>query len=135
MAAIPLIKQTFWSQPLSKNEEAVFKMGFRVLNGIVYGPSGELRKPTLSVRGYMQFSVRIDGKKKIIKLHRLIAYQKYGEELYNHQCVRHLDGNTTNNDPANIALGSQQDNLMDIQPEVRRLKAVNAINSRWGNNV
>jgi hypothetical protein len=116
----------------SMNEKTAYDMGYRYLGGKVYGPDRKERVLTLSVKNYLRFSIRANGKKKIIPLHRFIAYQEHGMEIYNHHCIRHLDGNSLNNKISNLALGSQRDNLMDIPPDVRSDKARNAIMARWG---
>ena len=134
MAGTTITKDFFWGQPLSQNEKIAHDMGFRFIGGNLIGPDGKIRTPTISVRGYKQFSIRVDGKKKIVKLHRFVAYLKYGDEIYNHQCVRHMDGDPLNNAFGNIILGSQHDNLMDIDPVVRSRKATNAITTRWMRN-
>jgi len=46
--------------------------------------------------------------------HRIVALKKYGPAAaMPNVVVRHLDGNKTNNDPLNIAIGSQSDNIAD----------------------
>lgn len=53
--------------------------------------------------------------------HRLAAYCKYGEELFNENVdvVRHLDGNPINNSWDNIVIGTYSENELDKSPEIR----------------
>lgn len=69
---------------------------------------------------YFCFSLRKDGVTIKIKVHRLQAYQKYGDKIFNEGVVvRHLDGNSLNNHYENIAIGTQQENVLDIPKEIR----------------
>ena len=62
-----------------------------------------------------------------IPIHKLTAYQKYGLEAFKHSIeIRHLDGNSLNNSPSNIAIGMPHDNAMDKQHEVRKRVAISA---------
>lgn len=78
---------------------------------------------------YYVFNARINGKSTVIKVHRLQAYQKYGDEIFNDEIVvRHIDGNSLNNNYDNIAIGSNHDNRMDIPKNIRIKMAINASN-------
>ncbi len=107
---------------MSKNNLALiaaFNKGYRVVNGRVITPSGKHRVATLW-DGYMSFNFGMNGKTIPVKVHRLIAYQKYGEDaLVSGRHVRHLDGNSLNNAEDNIAIGSAHDNSMDRMKENR----------------
>lgn len=48
-----------------------------------------------------------------ISAHRLIAYMKYGEAVFEAECVRHLNDNSLDNSWDNIALGTYMDNHLD----------------------
>jgi hypothetical protein len=91
--------------------------------GNVYNKKHDPVGTKVSSTGYYKISIRIDKKLKKIHCHRFIAYEKYGNEMFNHFCVRHLDGNPLNNSWDNILLGSHSDNMMDVPKEVRRKKA------------
>ena len=63
---------------------------------------------------YYQFSVRHG--KKILKcyVHRLIAFQKFGDQIFKTGIVvRHLNCNSLDNSESNIEIGSQFENKMD----------------------
>jgi hypothetical protein len=97
--------------------------------GEVYGPDGVKRVLTIkgSVTKYYVFTVRVNGLWYPIKVHRLIAYLKYGEAaLVTGVQVRHRDNNSLNNEYDNIVLGSQSDNMMDQPSAIRVARAKHA---------
>lgn len=51
--------------------------------------------------GYYQTVFRIDGKRKYVRIHRLIA-ETLVPNPYNLPMVNHIDGNKLNNDPSNL---------------------------------
>jgi hypothetical protein len=60
-------------------------------------------------------------------VHRLVAYQKYGMNIFNPNFeVRHLDGNIVNNLDDNIILGSHKENMMDKPEAVRQFHSIRA---------
>ena len=108
---------------MSQNNQALcaaFLKGYRVVNGNVVTPDGKPRVATL-YDGYLSFNFGINAKQIPVKVHRLVAYQKYGDDaLLPGVHVRHLDGNTLNNLPENIAIGTPHDNSMD-RPKANRI--------------
>lgn len=70
---------------------------------------------------YYRFSIRdLKGKPISIPVHKLQAYQKFGEAIFEPGIVvRHLDGNSMNNSYDNIQIGTQSDNMYDIPVEER----------------
>ena len=72
-----------------------------------------------------QTAVKInDNKVHHIAFHRMVAYAKYGDRMYDdNMLVRHLDGNPLNNSWDNIAIGTPHDNMMDIDKDLRVLRA------------
>ena len=104
-----------------------FQKGYRVnKNGI----SGQIKKSRTSTTGYLLIPYRCNGKAIPFPIHKLCAYQKYGEITFSADCVRHLDGNRTNNAPNNIEIGTYSENMMDIPKETRLRVAVNATRSK-----
>lgn len=115
------------------------KITDRILNALDKGYSvdndgnvwyqGKQRKLMNGSRGYLEFSVRFDGYKtpKNVPVHRLQAYQKFGDKVFaDGIVVRHLDGNPHNNSIDNIEIGTQQDNSFDIPQQQRIAHAKHA---------
>ena len=108
-----------------------YEMGYRVTDcGEVYykDKKRKLNKcPNNKKPQYYKFSIRIEGKSTTIKVHRLQAYQKFGDKIFESGIVvRHLDGNSLNNHLNNIDIGTQSDNIRDIPKEIRLKNAINA---------
>ena len=77
--------------------------------------------------GYTQTRIRIDGKTVKINAHRLQAYQKFGDKVFEKGIVvRHLDGDKTNFSYKNIEIGTQSDNMMDRSKEDRLAHSLKA---------
>lgn len=108
-----------------------YDKGYRVDN---LGNTSSIHRainPTRGNRGYFVFGVKDHGKMYMIPVHRLQAYQKYGDVIFNNGIVvRHKDGDSTNNSIQNILIGSQSVNILDIPLELRMLNAVNAASKR-----
>ena len=100
-----------------------YEKGYRVAkDGTVLGLRGDPIHPHIR-DGYRRISVRVsDSKSYNAPVHRLVAYQKYGDSTFQEGIeVRHLDGNSLNNAWDNIALGTHSENMMD-QPASQRLR-------------
>lgn len=127
---------------VNKQKEALLKViesGYKVVDGNVINPDGQLRMLRIDTRGYYVFSMKINGVSHALNVdvHRLVAYQKYGDELFEKGIeVRHLDGDKLNNSPDNIALGTHSQNMMDIPKEQRLNISINAArkNRRFNDN-
>ena len=87
---------------------------------------GYLVKPDLTIRetrvkfgkgsrpDYLTFNVKHDGSSYPVPVHKLVAYQKFGEASFEDSIVvRHLDGLSLNNETDNIPIGRHSDNMMD----------------------
>ncbi len=114
----------------SKNSQLVlsaFNKGYRVSNeGDVFAPSGTKLKLSLNRKGYYMFCARLDGAGRRLFVHHLLAYQKFGEEIFQTDCIRHLDDVSTNNSFDNIGIGSRSDNAMDMSKKKRVMRSVNS---------
>ncbi len=76
-------------------------------------------------KGYLCVSIKVNGKNKSLYAHRLQAYQKYGEDIYQEGlCVRHLNGDKSDNSFDNISIGTNRDNVMD-RPKAERERIAN----------
>lgn len=110
-----------------------FLKGYHVNEeGEAISPYGKKLSCNISRYGYKKFGIRdSNGERATIFVHRLIAYQKYGEDIFKQNIqVRHLDGNPSNNKPNNIALGTQSENMMDIPEDARINNAKHASSFR-----
>ena len=108
---------------MTQNEiiKAAYELGYRVDDsGRLISNRGNIRKTRITTNGYLETNIRLNGKLYHLPVHRLCAYQKFGNILFSVDCVRHLDGTPTNNKPENIEIGSLSDNAQDI-PRHRRI--------------
>lgn len=65
-------------------------------------------------REYLVFSVRVEKDVRKIKVHRLQAYQKFGEIIFEKGIqVRHINNNPKDNSWDNIEIGTQSENYQD----------------------
>ena len=105
------------------------KRGYKVSEeGIAYNKRGDVVGFMHSE--YMTLAIKINGKTKRGRVHRLQAYQKYGDKLFEEGVlVRHYDGVNLNNAWDNILIGSHSDNMMDIPENIRLKKALHATSS------
>lgn len=89
---------------------SVSEFGVLLLNGV------DVRsKISLNQTGYQVFSIPYKFyKTQIVFVHRLQAYQKFGELLYQNECVRHKNDFRSDNSFDNIILGSFKDNASDL---------------------
>lgn len=74
-------------------------------------------KLTIHSNGYIYIRLQnyAEHKSKIVKITRLVADLFLPKpENYKNMCVRHLDGNRTNNKASNLAWGTFQENSDDI---------------------
>ena len=117
-------------------EWAYFK-GYRTNDiGEVIAPRGNVLRLTRQVDTRHNkpdvryvFNIKLPGEsvRRPIPVHRLVAYQKFGDKIFKKGIqVRHLDEDSTNNKPDNIAIGTPSDNAYDRDPETRRLHAQKA---------
>ena len=103
-----------------------YNKGYRVIENKVYYKN-KSRKLN-NQNGYSRFSIRNEvGKLSTVKVHVLVAYQKFKEEILKENIVvRHLDNNSLNNLESNITIGTNSDNMQDIPKEKRIRIATNA---------
>jgi HNH endonuclease len=131
---------------ISKTNVAIkyaYEKGYRVNpDGSVVSPLEKIRKLQCKKNNthglYLKFNIglKYEGKDIVypIAVHRLAAYQKFGERCFApKQVIRHIDGNSLNNKLNNIAIGTMSDNMMDIPKEIRndKAKAAGATNRRF----
>lgn len=76
---------------------------------------------------YREFAIKFNNTVQYLKVHRLQALQKYGNEIFKAGIVvRHLNNNSLDNSYDNIVIGTVQDNAMDIPESTRRANAQHA---------
>lgn len=107
-------------------EQIASKRGYAVTeDGVLLNPNSV--EIGYNDSGYITTSIRIKGKSKHLKAHRLQAYQKYGDSIYNKDVVtRHSNGDSEDNSWDNIVIGTQSDNMMDIPEQIRIKKSLHA---------
>lgn len=114
----------------NKAEKIAAELGFKISHdGKILTRCGEVLKPHMN-KGYFEYHFGSRIKRYRLRLHRLQAWQKYGDAMHADGIVcRHLDGNSQNNHWDNIAIGTQSENMMDQSLEVRKSRAQNAANA------
>jgi hypothetical protein len=63
--------------------------------------------------GYMRVSLCHENRKVTRSVHSLVCEGFYGPAPFRAAQVRHLDGNPENNEPSNLAWGTQEENWTD----------------------
>lgn len=108
-----------------KREQSFYKAGYRVLvDGKVISKSGKEISGRVS-HGYLMISSRC--KFKYCAVHRLQAYQKYADSIYEKGIeVRHLNNNSFDNSFDNIGIGTHKDNMRDCPQSIRMAKSLYA---------
>lgn len=71
-----------------------------------------LMRPKLNGDKYHDITIQLNQKRKIYKVHRLVAATFLGGDLPGME-VRHLDGIRTNNQVSNLAWGTAKENAAD----------------------
>ena len=104
---------------LFKKEQIAYNRGFRVTKeGICISSKGN-KVGSINQYNYYTFELK-DIKRFTISIHRLQAYQKFGNKIYEpNMVVRHLNGNSLDNSWDNIEIGTQSDNWLDVPKEKR----------------
>ena len=116
---------------MEKSQEIVkfaYKSGYHATNeGEIISPRGnklKLKIGKLKNDSYKRFCVYFQNRVYSMKVHRLCAYQKYGDSMFEKGIVvRHLNGDSLDNSLNNIAIGTASDNMMDMPKEQRVRKA------------
>lgn len=112
-----IITDELLSMPKTKR---AYYLGYRVNEAGVLFLNGVEARYRVSKFGYKMFDIPFKEKKMDqVFVHRLQAFQKYGEKLFKEDCVRHLNGNKLENSYENIAIGSFKQNIDDIPLEVK----------------
>ena len=105
-----------------------YEKGYRVKDNIVHGlTKGGPLILRCSQSDYLYFNIKIGKKTHKVFVHRLVAYEKYQEKLFEPGIVvRHLNGNRKDNSFTNISIGTQSENMLDRDPKQRLSHAIKA---------
>lgn len=89
--------------------------------GQVISPDGEITNGYIGNHGYQTIGIRNEKTKKChVAVHRLQAFQKYGDKIFEKGVVvRHKNNIKTDNNYDNILIGSYSDNYHDNSQEVK----------------
>lgn len=103
--------------PMSKSKKALVEAHERGYNvtksGSVISSKGKLLS-LMENGGYLHFNIKFEGDRFPIRVHRLQAFQKFGESMLEGDVlVRHLNGDSLDNSYVNIGIGSHSDNAKD----------------------
>jgi hypothetical protein len=103
-------------------------IGYKVNeNGEVISNRGNIRKLNDNKKGYYRISIRLNGEQINIPVHKMVAYQKFGDKIFEKGIqVRHLNSNSFDNSYDNIEIGTQSKNMMDTPKEERIRRAKHA---------
>jgi hypothetical protein len=102
-------------------------IGYIIKEGNVYHPKKVTPVKLYPVDGYPTFSVRsrTRGIKGLVAVHRLLAYRKYGDAVFDNNIeVRHLDADRSNFSYENIVIGTALQNSLDKPTSLRRAVAI-----------
>ena len=111
----------------NRNAEKAHEKGYRVKGDKVTGVTVCYVKLLNDRNGYPYFKIRHKGKMIKVMAHRLAAFQKFGEAMYEEGTqVRHLNGDPSDFRFTNIAIGTQSQNSMDRPKEQRVASAKHA---------
>lgn len=104
------------------SEKIAYGLGYRTLpDGTVLGLRGKPIALQLDHCNRRYFRPRYNGGHITVPVHRLVAFEKFGQDLYTVGLeVRHKDNNSENNSWSNLLLGTKSQNMMDKPPEERK---------------
>lgn len=91
---------------------------------------GLVLKQRVGTTGYLEVALHRDRRQRTTKVHRVVALAFLGPAPDGRNTVRHLDDHSSNNVPANLAWGTQGDNIADqvrngIHPMARKTHCKN----------
>ena len=112
----------------SKNMIRVHEQGFRINeNGSLINKRGHYVEAEV-IGGYFRKKLTVGGSQYSLPLHRLQAYQKFGDEMFGDGIVvRHINGISWDNSFENIEIGTHMQNMQDKTRE-DQLKGLSAAN-------
>lgn len=110
----------------SKGLVLAIQKGYSITaDGTILNPSGKELSGCVR-NGYLTFCIQCENRTVNVPVHRLQAYQKYGNKIFLEAIVvRHKDSNKLNNLPDNILIGNDSANFTDTPKQLR---------SEWARN-
>lgn len=104
-----------------EREEIAYRVGYRITeSGNILNKKGVIISGSTTQYGYKMINVIYKNKRIHCFVHRIQAFQKYGQKLYEKGIeVRHLNGIKTDNSYENILIGSHHENMMDRPESIR----------------
>jgi hypothetical protein len=116
----------------------IVSKGYRIENEKIISPNGTVRKLGLN-DGYPVLGVKLPKTRRVIsiKVHRIVAFMKYGEEAFGCETVRHKNGIKTDFSWDNILIGTQSENMMDRDSNARiaHAKLASSYNIKYGTEI
>jgi len=96
-------------------------------DGSIISPKGRNLKLHPNSAGYLTFSTKQDGRTRNVPVHRLVAYEKYGDVIFKNGVItRHLSGDKLDNRRSNISIGTYSQNRLDMPRHIRLELSINA---------
>lgn len=99
----------------------IYEIGYRISKkGEIINPKGKIIKGSKNKENRIYINQRIKNYFIRVSAHRLQAYQKFGNIIFDKKIVvRHLNGLPSDNSFLNIEIGSQSENMMDRPIDIR----------------
>lgn len=104
----------------------IIKKGYRVIDNKLYNPKGK-RLSLHMHKNYYMHNFSLNKEKCTLGIHKIVAFQKFGDKMFKKNIViRHLNSNSFDNSINNIEIGTQSQNVMDMDEVIRKEKAKKA---------
>lgn len=121
----------------SKNEIIAIQKGYFVdNNGNAHSNRSDRIIGTRGSKEYAYIGIKNDSGKNIkVYVHRLQAFQKFGENIYKEGVhVRHLNGNSFDNSFDNIEIGTASENMLD-KPKINRIISASNASKKYSDEL
>ncbi len=109
---------------VNRNGDVLSLVGW---NGKQYINRERILKPTLTTTGYQKVDLKRDGKRKSLKLHRIVA-MAFIPNPNNYPIINHIDGNPLNNSIENLEWCTQKHNCKHAYDTGLRKRKLNEAN-------
>jgi hypothetical protein len=84
-------------------------------DGTILGPSGGIVRGRSNGKGYLQIEVRIDGRPRNVRVHRIVCEAWHGPQPTPEHEIAHEDGDKSNNRPDNVSWKTHEQNRDDMR--------------------